>query len=65
MAKLKSIVFVAGVMLLILAAAMGYLSIKYLVRYSPRRQLRGQRRLHIFALSSAARPGTEHGGQRT
>ena len=30
MAKLKSIVFVAGVMLLILAAAVGYLSIKYL-----------------------------------
>ena len=30
MAKLKSIVFVAGVMLLILAAAMGYLSVKYL-----------------------------------
>ena len=33
MAKLKSIVFVAGVMLLILAAAVGYLSIKYLVSF--------------------------------
>ena len=30
MQKLKSIVFVVGIMLLILAAAMGYLSIKYL-----------------------------------
>ena len=35
MAKLKSIVFVAGVMLLILAAAVGYLSIKYLVAILP------------------------------
>ena len=30
MQKLKSIVFVAGLMLLILAAVVGYLSIKYL-----------------------------------
>ena len=35
MQKLKSIVFVAGVMLLILAAAMGYLSIKYLSAILP------------------------------
>ena len=35
MAKLKSIVFIAGVMLLILAAAMGYLSIKYLSAILP------------------------------
>ena len=35
MQKLKSIVFVAGVMLLILAAAMGYLSIKYLSAIFP------------------------------
>ena len=35
MAKLKSIVFVAGVMLLILAAAVGYLSIKYLAAILP------------------------------
>ena len=35
MAKLKSIVFVAGVMLLILSAAMGYLSIKYLSAILP------------------------------
>lgn len=35
MSKLKSIVFVAGVMLLILAAAVGYLSIKYLVAIIP------------------------------
>ena len=33
------------------------------VRYSPHRHLRGQRRLHLFALSSAARSGAEHGGQ--
>ena len=35
MSKLKSIVFVAGVMLLILAAAVGYLSIKYLAAILP------------------------------
>ena len=35
MSKLKSIVFVAGVMLLILAAAVGYLSIKYLTAILP------------------------------
>lgn len=35
MKKLKSIVFVAGLMLLILAAAMGYLSIKYLSMVVP------------------------------
>ena len=35
MKKLKSIVFVAGLMLLILAAAMGYLSIKYLSMIVP------------------------------
>ena len=35
MTKLKSIIFVAGVMLLILAAAMGYLSIKYLSAILP------------------------------
>ncbi len=35
MTKLKSIVFVAGVMLLILAAAVGYLSIKYLAAILP------------------------------
>ena len=35
MAKLKSIVFVAGVMLLILAAAVGYRSIKYLAAILP------------------------------
>ena len=35
MQKLKSIVFVAGVLLLILAAAMGYLSIKYLSAILP------------------------------
>ena len=35
MQKLKSIVFVAGVMLLILAAAVGYLSIKYLAAILP------------------------------
>ena len=35
MAKLKSIVFVAGMMLLILAVAMGYLSIKYLSAILP------------------------------
>ena len=35
MAKLKSIVFVAGVMLLILAVVMGYLSIKYLSAILP------------------------------
>ena len=35
MAKLKSIVFVAGLMLLLLAAAMGYLSIKYLSAIAP------------------------------
>jgi len=35
MQKLKSIVFVAGVMLLILAAAVGYLSIKYLSAIAP------------------------------
>lgn len=35
MAKLKSIIFVVGVMLLILAAAVGYLSIKYLVAILP------------------------------
>lgn len=35
MAKLKTIVFVAGVMLLILAAAVGYLSIKYLAAILP------------------------------
>ena len=34
-------------------------------RYPPRRQLRGQRRLYLFPLSSPARPGAEHGGQRT
>ena len=35
MAKLKTIVFVAGVMLLILAAVVGYLSIKYLAAILP------------------------------
>ena len=35
MQKLKSIVFVAGVMLLILAAVVGYLSIKYLAAILP------------------------------
>ena len=35
MEKLKTIVFVAGVMLLILAAAVGYLSIKYLTAVLP------------------------------
>lgn len=35
MAKFKSIIFVAGVMLLILAAAVGYLSIKYLKTILP------------------------------
>ena len=35
MAKLKSIIFVAGVMFLILAAAIGYLSIKYLSAILP------------------------------
>ena len=35
MEKLKTIVFVAGVMLLILAAAVGYLSIKYLAVILP------------------------------
>ena len=35
MQKLKSIVFVAGILLLILAAAMGYLSIKYLSTIFP------------------------------
>ena len=35
MPKLKSIVFVAGLMLLILAAAVGYLSIKYLAAILP------------------------------
>ena len=35
MAKLKSIIFVVGVMLLILAAAVGYLSIKYLTTILP------------------------------
>lgn len=35
MKKLKSIVFVAGLMLLLLAAAMGYLSIKYLSAIAP------------------------------
>ena len=35
MQKLKSIVFVVGIMLLILAAAMGYLSIKYLSAILP------------------------------
>ena len=35
MPKLKSIVFVAGLMLLLLAAAMGYLSIKYLSAIAP------------------------------
>ena len=35
MAKLKSIIFVAGVMLLILAAAVGCFSIKYLVAILP------------------------------
>lgn len=35
MPKLKSIVFVAGIMLLILAAVMGYLSIKYLSTILP------------------------------
>ena len=35
MAKLKTIVFVAGLMLLILAAAVGYLSIKYLAAILP------------------------------
>ena len=35
MQKLKSIVFVAGMLLLILAAAMGYLSIKYLSAIIP------------------------------
>ena len=35
MAKLKSVVFVTGVMLLILAAAVGYLSVKYLAAVLP------------------------------
>lgn len=35
MGKLKSIIFVVGIMLLILAAAMGYLSIKYLSAILP------------------------------
>ena len=35
MAKLKSIIFVVGVMLLILAAAVGYLSVKYLSTILP------------------------------
>ena len=35
MAKLKSIIFVVGVMLLILAAAVGYLSVKYLSAILP------------------------------
>lgn len=35
MQKLESIVFVAGVMLLILAAAVGYLSVKYLAAILP------------------------------
>ena len=35
MQKLKSIVFVVGIMLLILAAAMGYLSVKYLSTILP------------------------------
>ena len=35
MQKLKSIVFMAGIMLLILAAAMGYLSVKYLSTILP------------------------------
>ena len=35
MQKLKSIVFVVGILLLILAAAMGYLSIKYLSAILP------------------------------
>jgi len=35
MQKLKEIVFVAGLLLLLLAAAMGYLSIKYLSAIAP------------------------------
>ena len=35
MEKLKSIIFVAGIMLLVLAAAVGYLSIKYLTAILP------------------------------
>ena len=35
MPKLKSIIFVAGLMLLLLAAAMGYLSIRYLSTITP------------------------------
>ncbi len=35
MEKLKSIIFVAGIMLLILAAAAGYLSIKHLAAILP------------------------------
>lgn len=35
MEKLKSIIFVAGIMLLILAAAGGYLSIRYLSAILP------------------------------
>ena len=35
MAKLKSIIFVVGVMMLILGAAVGYLSVKYLSAILP------------------------------
>ena len=35
MGKLKSIIFVVGIMLLILAAAMGYLSFRYLSAILP------------------------------
>ena len=51
MAKLKSIVFVAGVMLLILAAAVGYLSIKYLAAILPAESYTaGLRQKYITAL---------------
>lgn len=51
MAKLKTIVFVAGVMLLILAAAVGYLSIKYLAAILPAESYTaGLRQKYITAL---------------
>lgn len=65
MAKLKSIVFVAGVMLLILAAAVGYLSIKYLAAILPADSYEDKGVYTFSPLSSPARPGAEHGGQRT
>lgn len=51
MEKLKTIVFVAGVMLLILAAAVGYLSIKYLAAILPAESYTtGLRQKYITAL---------------